>query len=144
MNINDCLNGLSCDTAAFADDVKIWRTIEGSSFVQRLQNDISQLSIWSLGALMSFKTDNFVVLRLHPQQAKKNNPQYQLNGKLDGQLTVYTDGSALAGIKDGGAEVIVTRGDPADPTILHQSHLRGPAFTSALAEEAAAMQLALA
>ncbi len=44
---------------------------------------------------------------------------------------------------DGGAGVIVTRGDPADPTILHQSHLRGVAFTSSFAEEAAAMQLAL-
>ncbi len=62
---------------------------------------------------------------------------------LDSQLTVYTDGSASAGTKDGGAGVIVTRGDPADRTILHQSHLRGAAFTSSFAEEAAAMQLAL-
>ncbi len=60
---------------------------------------------------------------------------------LAGQLTVYTDGSATAGTKDGGAGVIVTRGDPVDPTILHQSHLRGAAFTSPFAEEA--MQLAL-
>ncbi len=37
----------------------------------------------------------------------------------------------------------MTRGDPADPTILHQSRLRGAAFTSSFAEEAAAMQLAL-
>ncbi len=61
---------------------------------------------------------------------------------LDGQLTVYTDGSASAGTKDGGAGVIVTRGVPADPTILHQSQLRGAAFTSSLVEEAVAMQLA--
>ncbi len=62
---------------------------------------------------------------------------------LDGQLTVYTDGSASARTKDGGAGVIVTRDNPADPTILHQSHLRGVALTSSFAEEAAAMQLAL-
>ncbi len=37
----------------------------------------------------------------------------------------------------------MTRGDPTDPTIVHQSHLRGAAFTSSFAEEAAAMQLAL-
>ncbi len=54
-----------------------------------------------------------------------------------------TDGSASAGTKDGGAGVIVTRGDPTDPTILHQSHLRDATFTSSFAEEAAAMQLAL-
>ncbi len=64
-----------------ADDVKIWRTIERSSYVQRWQNDINQLSNWSQGALMSFNTDTCVVLRLHPQQAKDNNPQYQLNGE---------------------------------------------------------------
>ncbi len=40
------------------------------------------------------------------------------------ETLVYTDGSASAGTKDGGAGVIVTRGNPAAPTILHQSHLR--------------------
>ncbi len=37
----------------------------------------------------------------------------------------------------------MTCGDPAAPTILHQSHLRGAAFTSSFAEEAAAMQAAM-
>ncbi len=60
---------------------------------------------------------------------------------LHGQLTVYTDGSATAGTKHGGAGVIVTCGDLADPTTLHRSHLRGAAFISSFAEEAAAMQL---
>ncbi len=58
---------------------------------------------------------------------------------LNGQLTVYIDGSASAGTKDGGAGLIVTRGDPAVPTILYQSHLRAAAFTSLFADEAAAM-----
>ncbi len=62
---------------------------------------------------------------------------------LPGQLTVYTDGSATVGTNDGGAGVIVTCDDPADPTILRQSHLHGAAFTSSFAEEAAAMQIAL-
>ncbi len=62
---------------------------------------------------------------------------------LAGQLTVYIDGSATAGTKDGGAGVIVTCADPVDPTILHRSHLRGATYTSSFAEGAAAMQLAL-
>ncbi len=37
----------------------------------------------------------------------------------------------------------MTCGDPADPTILHRRHLRGAAFTSSFAEEAAVMQFAL-
>ncbi len=51
---------------------------------------------------------------------------------LAGLLTVYIDGSASAGTKDGGAGAIVTCGDPTDPTILHRSHLRGAAFTFVL------------
>ncbi len=62
---------------------------------------------------------------------------------LAGQLTVYTDGSATAGTKDGGAGVIVTCGAPADPTILHRSHLRGATFSTSFTEEAAAIQLTL-
>ncbi len=37
----------------------------------------------------------------------------------------------------------LTRGDPAAPIILHQSHLRGATFTSSFAEEADAMQVAM-
>ncbi len=65
----------------FADDVKIWRTIESPSDVQSLQNDVDYLSSWSQGALLSFNTDKCVVLRLHPRQARDNNVQYQLNGE---------------------------------------------------------------
>ncbi len=71
--INDCPNGLSCDAVMFADDVKIWRTIESPSDVQSLQNDVDYLSSWSQGALMSFNTHKCVVLRLHPRQAKDKN-----------------------------------------------------------------------
>ncbi len=49
---------------------------------------------------------------------------------ISGQLTVYTGGSATAKIRDSGAGVIVTCGDPADPTILHWSHHRDTVFTS--------------
>ncbi len=37
----------------------------------------------------------------------------------------------------------MTCGDPAAPTIVHQSFLRGARFTSSFAEEAAAMQVAM-
>ncbi len=62
---------------------------------------------------------------------------------LAGQITVYTDGSATAETNDGGAGVIVACGDPAEPTVLHRSHLRGAAFSWSFAEEAAAIQLVL-
>ncbi len=58
---------------------------------------------------------------------------------LAGTLTVYMDGSATAGTKDGGAGVNVTWDDPVDPTIRHRSYLRGAAFISSFAKEAAAL-----
>ncbi len=58
---------------------------------------------------------------------------------LAGQLTVYMDGSATARTKDGGEGVIVTCNDPADPTIRHRSYLRGAAFISSFAKDAAAL-----
>ncbi len=65
----------------FADDVEIWRTIEIPSDAQGLQNDMNQLLTWSQRIVMSFNTNTCVVLRLHPQQAKDRNAQYQLNGE---------------------------------------------------------------
>ncbi len=62
---------------------------------------------------------------------------------LASQLTVYTDGSATAGTRDGGVGVMLTCDDLADPTIPNRSHLRGTVFTSSLANDAAVMQLAL-
>ncbi len=47
--INDYLYGLSCAAVMFADDVKIWRTIESPSDVQSLQHDVDYLSNWSQG-----------------------------------------------------------------------------------------------
>ncbi len=88
---NDYLNGLSCDAVMFADNVKIWRTIESPTDVQRLQNDINQLSILSQGALMSFNADKCVALRLHPQQAKNNNSHNQLNGQVLGCVSHRRD-----------------------------------------------------
>ncbi len=72
--INDCLNGLPCDAVMFADEVKIWRTIESPSDVQSLQNDVDYLSSWSQGALRSLNTDKCVVLRLHPRHASECKP----------------------------------------------------------------------
>ncbi len=79
--INDCQNGLACDTVMFADGVKIWRTIGSLSDVQCMQKDVDYLSSWSEEALMSFNTEKCVVLRLHPRQARDNNVQYILNGE---------------------------------------------------------------
>ncbi len=65
--INDCLNDLTYDARMFADDVKMWMTIESPPDVQSLQNDVDYLSSWSQGARMSLNTDKCVVLRLHPR-----------------------------------------------------------------------------
>jgi len=41
-------------------------------------------------------------------------------------MVIYTDGSATDGVKNGGAAVVVTRGDLAAPEVIHTiiSHLK--------------------
>jgi ribonuclease HI len=55
----------------------------------------------------------------------------------------YTDGSAMGGTSDGGSAAVITRGDPADPEVLHVRRRRGPQRTCSFDTEVMAMQLAL-
>ncbi len=112
-----------------------------------LQLDGTPLNTTSLPKFLIVTTNRalsfgpHVVSKAHwPTKAIRN---VHLNPPSPSQVTGYLDGSARAGIRDSGAGVIVTCGDTADPIVLHWSHLRGTAFTSSFAEEAAAIELAL-
>ncbi len=59
------------------------------------------------------------------------------------RFIIYADGSATAGTLNGGAGMVVTEGDPANPTTLLTKQQRGAAFTSSYDEEKAAMRMAL-
>ncbi len=52
---------------------------------------------------------------------------------LASQFTVYNNGSATAGTRDGCAGVIMTCGDRVDTAILDRSHLLGAVYTSSFA-----------
>ena len=58
-------------------------------------------------------------------------------------ITLYTDGSALAGMEDGGHGGIVTTGDPEDLNIIDEFDGVGRKFTSSYLEEKAALEHAL-
>jgi hypothetical protein len=51
-----------------------------------------------------------------------------------GQLrtVIYTDGSALGGVKPAGSSAVVTSGDPGNPTFLDVRHQCGPEYTTSL------------
>jgi len=50
-------------------------------------------------------------------------------------VIIYTDGAARDGVKNGGAAVVMTRGDPAAPKVIHTISCRGSRFTSSFEEE---------
>jgi len=54
---------------------------------------------------------------------------------LNSDLVVYTDGSADAGCRNGGAGVVVTRGPAANPTVIENIRVKGAALTSSFEEE---------
>ena len=63
--------------------------------------------------------------------------------ELNADYNIFTDGSASAGTTDGGAGVVVTRGDPDSPLIVQKIMVKGAAITSSFDEEDRAMQRAL-
>jgi ribonuclease HI len=62
-----------------------------------------------------------------------------------GQLrtVIYTDGSAVGGVKRGGSSAVVTSGDSGNPTFLDIRHQYGPEYTTSLEVEMWGLWLAL-
>jgi hypothetical protein len=62
-----------------------------------------------------------------------------------GQLrtVIYTDGSAVGGVKRGGSSAVVTSGDSFNPTSLDVRHQCGPEYTTSLEVEMWGLWLAL-
>ena len=57
--------------------------------------------------------------------------------------TIYTDGSASAGLRNGAAAVIISTGSHTQPTVVSTIKIKGRAFTSSYDEKIAAMESAL-
>ena len=55
----------------------------------------------------------------------------------------HTDGSVTDGIRNGGAAMVATTGDPAYPVIIHSEERSGAAFTSSFNEEKEVMSMAV-
>jgi ribonuclease HI len=60
-----------------------------------------------------------------------------------GCVQAYTDGSCTAGIENGGAAAVITRGNARNPQIVKTIKKRGKKFTCSFDEEMTAMELAL-
>ena len=63
--------------------------------------------------------------------------------ELNAQFNIYTDGSASAGVLKGGAGVVITTGDPTNPTISDKLQQKGSGITCSFDEELRAMQMTL-
>jgi hypothetical protein len=59
------------------------------------------------------------------------------------QMVIYTDGSAVGGVRHEGSAAVVTSGDPINPTFLDVRHQCGPEYTISLQVEMWGLWLAL-
>jgi hypothetical protein len=59
------------------------------------------------------------------------------------RTVIYTDGSAVDGVKLGGSSAVVTSGNPGNPTFLVVRHQCGPEYTTSLEVEMWGLLLAL-
>nr|VZI23090.1 unnamed protein product [Spirometra erinaceieuropaei] len=76
--INDCVDGLDCDCAMFADDIKIWKVIQNAADETNFQENLCRLDEWSRRWLLSFDLNKCTILRLGNQTPSTR--QYHLNG----------------------------------------------------------------
>jgi ribonuclease HI len=58
-------------------------------------------------------------------------------------MVIYTDGSAVGGVRQGGSAAVVTSGDPGNPTFLDVRHQCGPEYTTSLEVEMSGLWLTL-
>ena len=93
--------------------------------------------------------NNLLVHQLIPGiNSKADDPSKLMSATLDrirdvsSNLVIYTDGSATAGISEGGAGVVITSGDPAAPVEIETIMLKGAPRTSSYEEEVSAMNKA--
>ena len=56
-------------------------------------------------------------------------------------FNIYTDGSSSGGLMDGGAGVVVTRGNPTSSKVVKTIRWRGARFTCSYDEEKRALQV---
>nr|VZI45871.1 unnamed protein product [Spirometra erinaceieuropaei] len=75
--INDCVDGLDCDCAMFADDIKIWKVIQNAADETNFQENLCRLDEWSRRWLLSFNLNKCTILRLGNQSPGTR--QYHLN-----------------------------------------------------------------
>ncbi len=69
------------------------------------------------------------------QQAITESISLQLIRDTKTHVTIYTDRSATGGTTAGGAAMVATVGDPANPVIIHTSKARGAEVTSSNEKE---------
>ena len=62
---------------------------------------------------------------------------------IDSTWTIYTDGSANDGTRDGGSAMVVTTGDPLDPQTIFSETIRGRMLISSFDEEKEALGAAV-
>ena len=83
-----------------------------------------------------------VVSRLDRDEIKREAAMRRIR-QVAADRVIYTDGSAMSGIRWGGNAVVVTRGDPEEPDVLDTILNRGSLFTCSYEEEVAAMGTAV-
>jgi ribonuclease HI len=125
-----------------------WMT-EGRRLSMKLKEaqDISPISIYQMPPWIDYQVEIFPELpgisSRAEDESKRRDAAIARIRELNSDLTIYTDGSATAGTRRGGAGVVVTQGDPESPICIETIMEKGAPHTSSYEEEHSAMKSAL-
>ena len=107
---------------------------------ERLQFNLYPREPWSSEKLFTlYRTLPGITSREDPVEKKREAAIKRIN-ELAADLIVYTDGSATAGCRAGGAASVATIGEARYPEKIHCIRTKGAAFTSSFEEECQAFK----
>ena len=127
---------------------KSWVT-KGAELSKRLVEEVDPSPICFFGAppWTDFQAEIFAelpgVTSRDVDIATRRNAAITRIKDFKAEVTIYTDGSATAGTRHGGAGTVITDGDPESPRCFKEIKQKGALHTSSYEEEYSAMKSAL-
>ena len=115
------------------------------SFSKRKDIVYHTLAPWDDGVLCNVysKVPGLLNGRQEKDVLKRRDLSYKRIREIAAEYVIYSDGSAAEGTLEGGAGVVVTFGEPDDPTVVDTLMKRGSAITCSFSEEATALEMSL-
>uniref|UniRef100_A0A0X3PTK8 Reverse transcriptase domain-containing protein n=1 Tax=Schistocephalus solidus TaxID=70667 RepID=A0A0X3PTK8_SCHSO len=91
--VNDCLDCLTCEKVMFADDLKLWNSIEKPEDARKLQQNLDRLQTWCDEWLLNLNLNKCQIIRLRSSSRRliEFEYQYSISGHQLQEVNILKD-----------------------------------------------------